>query len=193
MPAAPPPPVNPPQPVRLGPMVAMPAKILKVPGHIVQRPSRATLEAGTYAKPRISFQGLPISIECPRGSIRSGRSAGGKEWSTAMQHHYGYIRGTKGADGDHYDCYVGPNAEATHAYLVTAMCPPTFTRADEQKAMLGFNSIEEARAAYLAHYDDPRFCGPVQAMPMAEFKRKVLAAAETGGLVKAIVVFFAAP
>lgn len=183
-----------PAPVRLSPLAAgifamdpETGRPLILPRHITARPSQAQLDAGNYAKPRLTFQGLPISIENPRGSIRSGRSKGGKEWSVSMHHHYGYIRGTRGADGDHYDCYVGPNEAATHAFIVTTMCPPDFTRPDEQKAMLGFDSAEAARAAYLLHYDDPRFCGDVRTMPMAEFKAKVMATSDGNGMVKALV------
>lgn len=167
--------------------------LFKAFSHIAPKPTAAQLEAGNYPKQRLAFQGLPITIENPRGSIRSGRSQGGKEWSVSMQHDYGYVRGTRGADGDHYDVYVGPDAEATHAYIVTTMCPPDFTRPDEQKAMLGFGSKGAARSAYLAHYDDPRFCGPIQAMPMAEFKAKVRATGTGGnGLVKALPILFRA-
>lgn len=165
----------------------MPATLVKAFGHIMPRPSRAQLDAGNYPKERLSFQGLPVTVENPRGSIRSGRSRAGREWQIAMQHHCGYIRGTEGTDGDHYDVFVGPNAHATHAYIVTTMAPPTFTRTDEQKAMLGFASLEEARAAYLAHYDDPRFLGAIQAMPMDEFKAKVRQTREGNGLVKGFV------
>lgn len=167
--------------------MTMPVLFLKAHPARPSQPTEAQKEAGNYAKERMSFQGLPISIENPRGSIRSGRDRGGNEWSVSMAHHYGYIRGTLGSDGDHYDVYVGPNAEAEHAYIVTTMAPPTFTEADEQKAMLGFNSEEDARAAYLAHYDDPRFFGGIVTMPMAEFKAKVMATAEGDGLVKALV------
>lgn len=157
------------------------------------QPTPAQQEAGNYAKKRIVFQGLPITIENPRGSIRSGRDRGGHEWSVSMAHHYGYIRGTVGTDGDHHDVYVGPNAAATHAFIVTTMAPPSFTKVDEQKTMLGFNSENEARAAYLAHYDDPRFFGGIRAMPMAEFKEKVMATTRGGPvLLKGAVLFLQA-
>jgi inorganic pyrophosphatase len=146
--------------------------------------SRAQLKAGNYAKPRLLYQGLPISIENPRGSVRRGIGRGGKAWATSMQHDYGYVRGTVGADGDHFDVYVGPNAAAPVVYVVDTMAPPAFTRHDEQKAMLGFNSEDEARAAYLAHYDNPAFMGAIHAMPIEDFKRQVLATIRHGGELK---------
>lgn len=42
--------------------------------------------------------------------------------------------------------------------------------------MVGYASQEEAVHAFLANYDDPRFLGPVTAMPVEEFKENVLTA-----------------
>lgn len=178
-------------------VVAMPSLILLKAWHHLpelRNPSQAQLDAGNYPKARMTFQGLPITIENPRGSTRSGRSRAGKEWSVHMQHHYGYIRRTMGSDGDHYDCYVGPKADATHAFIVNTMKPPTFTAPDEQKAMLGFADEAEARAAFLAHYDNPGFLGSIAGMPMAEFKAKVMRTRDAGhdGLVKGVVLFLKA-
>jgi len=53
------------------------------------------------------------------------------------------------------------------------MAPPAFEREDEQKVMLQFPDEVSAVAAFLHHFDDPRFFGGVQAMPVAEFRRKV--------------------
>jgi hypothetical protein len=36
--------------------------------------------------------------------------------------------------------------------------------------MLGFGSKEEAEAAYLKHYNDPKFLGPMKSVPMERFK-----------------------
>lgn len=153
-----------------------------------QAPSQAKLDAGNYRKLKLRFQGLPISVENPRGSLRAGVGPDGKRWATGMQHHYGYIRGTLGVDGDHFDCFVGPHADATHAYLVTTMRPPEFVDQDEQKAMLGFPTQESAAAAFLQHFDDPRFLGPVAAMPMEEFKAKVRTTRADPRMLKAVVI-----
>lgn len=147
------------------------------------------LRAGNYRKHHIRFQGLDISIENPAGSIRSGRDPGGHEWRVQMRHHYGYIRGSLGVDGDHVDCYVGPDSEADTAYIVHQRKAGKWNEFDEDKVMLGFLSEEAARAAYLAHYDDPRFLGPITAMPMEEFKGKVRATAGRPGMLKGAVVF----
>lgn len=133
----------------------------------------AQREAGNYRKHHVRFQGLDVTIENPRGSIRRGVDRGGHEWATSMRHDYGYIRGTLGVDGDHFDVLLGPNQAAPMAYVVTTMAPPEFTAVDEQKALLGFSSEEEAKAAFLGMYDDPRFLGALRAVPVEEFKRQV--------------------
>jgi hypothetical protein len=151
------------------------------------RPSDAQLLAGNYRKGKINFQGLDVSIENPRGSLRSGVGPDGETWHTGMQHDYGYIRGTMGVDGDHFDCYVGPNAMAPMAYIVTAMKPPDFAEPDEQKAMLGFANEDRAREAYLAHYDDPRFLGSIREMPVEQFKRELRTTRQDPRFIKALV------
>ena len=148
-------------------------------------PSFAQLAAGNYPKQRVSFRGLPISIENPRGTYRRGRDRGGKEWATKMPADYGYIRGTSatGADGDPYDVFVGPDLDATHAYVVETAAPPDFRNRDEEKAMLGFASLAEAHRAFLQAYDNPKFCRRIEALPMDEFKSRVLSANDRGGRV----------
>ena len=61
-------------------------------------PTEAQKEAGNYKKDHLSFQGLPITIENPNGSMRTGIDKGGKKWSVKMPYDYGYIKRTKGAD-----------------------------------------------------------------------------------------------
>lgn len=153
-------------------------------------PSDAQKRAGNYRMMKMDFQGLPITIENPRGTMRTGTGPDGKQWAIGMQHHYGYIRGTLGVDGDHFDCFVGPHKAATHAYVITAMKPPAFKEKDEQKAMLGFSSEEHARAAFKANYDDPGFMGECHAMPMEEFKAKVKATRKAPAFIKSRPIFF---
>lgn len=148
-------------------------------------PTPAQLKAGNYPKKRITFQGIPVSVENPAGSVRRGVDPDGRPWETRMIYDYGYVRGSLGLDGDHVDVFIGPYPDAEFAYLIEQRVPPKFDRMDEQKAMLGFDSLGEACAAYLQHYNDSRFLGPVRAMPMAEFRLKVLATAERPAMIKA--------
>lgn len=162
-----------------------PALFLKAPTGANASP--AQLEAGNYKKRHMRFQGLDISIENPAGSVRSGKDRDGHEWRTKMVNHYGYIRGSMGVDKDHVDCYVGPVKDADTAYVVHQRKAGDWKSFDEDKVMLGFASEADAKAAYLKHYDDPRFLGPITAMPMEEFKRKVLATRSKPSMIKAAI------
>ena len=70
-------------------------------------PTDAQKEAGNYKKGHISIQGLPITLENPQGSIRSGKDGNGRAWEVTMPAHYGYIKRTEGADGEQVDVYIG--------------------------------------------------------------------------------------
>lgn len=122
---------------------------------------------------RTDFQGLKISIENKKGSVRKWYDPLKDEsGETKMKNPYGYIRLTEGADGEHVDCYIGPDEEAGRVYVVHQNNPKN-GRYDEDKVMLGFNSAEEAKEAYLAHYDDPRFFGSVDEYNFETFKDHV--------------------
>jgi hypothetical protein len=133
-------------------------------------PTPAQIRAGNYPKQHVRFAGLPIAIENPVGSVRRGVDPNGKPWETQMRNAYGYIKGTKGLDGDHVDVFLGPDEGAEMVYVVHQKDPDTGNR-DEDKVMLGFPSLAAAKAAYRAHYDKPsRFMGEVSAVPLAVFK-----------------------
>ena len=135
-------------------------------------PTPAQAEAGNYAKRKMAWHSLTISIENEPGSIRCGIDPNGKAWKTKMIVPYGYINGSIGMDSDQIDIFFGSNSDADVVYLVNQLIPPSFAKVDEQKCMLNFSSEAAARAAYLKHYDDPRFLGPITAMPVAEFVEK---------------------
>lgn len=166
--------------------------LLKAADHLpfFRQPSAKQIEAGNYAKKHRKVRGLDITIENQRGTIRKGVDKGGNEWAVSMQHDYGYIKGTLGIDGDHFDVVLGPNSAAPQVWVITTKAPPAFKKDDEQKAMIGFNSEDEARAAFKGMYDDPRFCGAVVEMPMDEFKRKVRTTRQDPKMLKGIVLIF---
>jgi hypothetical protein len=114
-------------------------------------------------------QGIPIAIENRKGSVRKGVDKDGKPWRTVMKHPYGFIKGTKGKDGEEVDVYVGPVKDAPNAYVVHQH-KSDGKGFDEDKVMLGFGSEDEARTAYLKHYDDPKFLGPISTVPVEKLK-----------------------
>jgi predicted RNA methylase len=140
------------------------------PTNTTPEPTEKQIEAGNYKKGHVKVQGLDISVENPAGSTRSGTDADGKPWSTEMQHHYGYIRGTEGRDGDQVDTFVGPNAESDKVFIVDQKDPKTGAF-DEHKVLVGFDDMQAAIAGYDANYDENwKGRGPVTEMTVAEFK-----------------------
>jgi len=148
-----------------------PEKVEAAAQEALPEPTEAQKEAGNYKKGHVSIQGLPVSIEIAKGGKRRGKSGDGTEWETDMPAHYGYIKRTKGADGEQVDVYVGDNPEAENVYVVDQIY--SGGAFDEHKAMIGFPSQEAATAAYQAAFSDGSGAGrmgAVTAMPMAEFK-----------------------
>lgn len=121
----------------------------------------------------LKFQGLRVAVENKKGSVRSGTTPDGHKWRTVMKAPYGYLEvPAKGKDGEGIDVYVGPDKKAPDAFVVHQH-KPDGTGHDEDKVMLGFRSLEEAKAMYLKHYDDPKFLGPISTVPVEELKKKL--------------------
>lgn len=129
---------------------------------------------------QMEFQGLPLDIEHTAGSVRRGKDKDGHEWATTFRYAYGYIRGTKGADGEGLDVFVGPNPDAEKAFVVHQQRPDT-GKYDEDKILLGWDTAEDAKEAYLDHYDNPKFFGSMVEISMDRLREL---AKEKGKLVK---------
>lgn len=128
------------------------AKIDAAAQEVNTEPTEAQKEAGNYKKGHYVLQGLNISIEQPKGSTRSGKDPDGKKWSVKMNNHYGYIRGTQGKDKDHIDVFIGDSPTSKKVFVVDQVGRDGSF--DEHKVMIGFDSLEEARAAYLSNYEE---------------------------------------
>jgi hypothetical protein len=126
---------------------------------------------------------MDISIENKKGSVRSGTDKNGHEWSIKMNFDYGYIRGTVGKDKDHLDAYIGPNPDSDMVFVVHQNDPGTGAY-DEDKVMLGFDSEDEARKAYLSQYDRPGFLGEIDTMDIETFKEKIYSDENKGKMIK---------
>lgn len=137
-----------------------------------QNPTEAQKEAGNYKKGHVKVDGFDITIENPKGSVRSGKDADGKEWSVTMNNDYGYIRGTEGVDGDHIDVFLSDNPESGDVFVIDQVNPDgTF---DEHKVMYGFKSALAAKRAYKANYSkDWTGLGNITRVSKEEFKKWV--------------------
>ncbi|MBK5942696.1 LPD23 domain-containing protein [Halorhodospira halophila] len=135
-------------------------------------PTEAQAEAGNYRKGRLSLHGLDISIENPRGSTRSGTAPDGTSWETTMADHYGYIRRSEGADGDHVDVFLGEQAhDPDLPVFVVDQVDPESGAFDEHKVMLGYPDEQAARDGYLANYEDGwQGLGGIRELSLDDFK-----------------------
>ena len=118
-------------------------------------PTEAQKKSGNYKKGHVKFGGYDYTIENPKGSYRSGVDENGKEWKQKMNDTYGYIRGKFGKDGDHLDMFINDKVDLDNwngdVYVVDQVNQDgTF---DEHKVMYGYDSLDEAKKAYLSNYE----------------------------------------
>lgn len=117
-------------------------------------PTEKQKEAGNYKKGHVQVGTFNITIENPKGSVRSGIDTEGNKWETIMQNTYGYIRGTEGVDGDHIDVFLSDDIDGWNGRRVFVVDQYNEDGSfDEHKVMLGFNETDDAEAAYFANYD----------------------------------------
>lgn len=130
-------------------------KIAKAEAEVDVNPTDKQKEAGNYKKGHVQVGVFDITIEQPKGSVRSGVDANGNKWETTMQNTYGYIRGTEGVDGDHVDVFLSNDIDGWNGRRVFVVDQYNEDGSfDEHKVMLGFNETDDAEAAYFANYDN---------------------------------------
>lgn len=140
---------------------------------VESNPTDAQKEAGNYKKGHIKLDGYDITIENPKGSVRSGVDENGQPWSVTMNNDYGYIRGTEGVDGDHIDVFLSDSPTLGDVYVIDQVDPDT-GEFDEHKVMYGFKSALAAKRAYLANYStDWKGLGAITKVSKDEFKKWV--------------------
>lgn len=133
-------------------------------------PTDAQKEAGNYKKGHIKVDGLNITIEQPKGSIRRGTDANGKQWESEMHNTYGYIRGTESVDGDHIDIFLSDNPTEGNVFVVDQVNKDGSF--DEHKVMYGFSDMESAKRAYLSNYEEGwQGLGSITEVKKEDFKK----------------------
>lgn len=126
------------------------------PIHAEAGPSKispAQAKAGNYKKKHLNFQGLPLSIETPKGHVREKIINGKLDWRVKMPVDYGYVKGTKDNDGDASDVFVGPHKKSDKVWVIDQADHRT-GKFDEHKAMLGFKHKHKALKAYKDSFSD---------------------------------------
>lgn len=152
------------------------------------KPTAEQKASGDYDKRKVGWHGLTIAIENEAGSVRSGTNRHGKSWSQTMKYAYGYINQTTGTDGQEVDVFIGPDPDAQMVYIVHAREVDNWDEYDEDKVMLNFSTEQEAAAGFVECYSDPRFLGPITAMPVSEFIQKVQATKDRPTMIKAFFI-----
>ena len=136
-------------------------------------PDQDSLIAGDYSKGNVRIGELDIAIENPADSIRAGTDPNGKEWQVKMQHHYGYIENTTGADGDEIDVFVKNHLDSDpeHAYIIRQLnSDGTF---DEHKIIIGAETEDEAKEIYHSNFEAGwQGFGSIERITMADLPAK---------------------
>jgi hypothetical protein len=124
------------------------------PANINHNPTEAQAKAGNYAKDRLSFFGLELSIENAKGSIRKGKDKDGREWAVRLPYNYGHLRRQpEAADGDAVDIILGPHTKSRKVFVVDQHDAET-GEYDEIKALLGYATRTQAEKAYKVGFSD---------------------------------------
>jgi uncharacterized protein len=116
--------------------------------------------------------GVQVAIEQGQDEERLGSYG-----SARQPQPYGYIRGTVGADGDQVDCFLGEGGDGIFVLAQRDLETGAF---DEHKVMLGFDSLGDALACYVAAYPDGSGAARIQSiepMDVNEFQRWIEARA----------------
>jgi hypothetical protein len=152
--------------------VSRPKHVEAIRDRVDANPTDGQKEAGNYKKAHLKWQGLDVTLETPKGYERSGTSTDGTAWNVTMNHDYGYIKGTSGADNQQLDVYMGDRLGSKKVWVIDQKDLAT-GKFDEHKAMLGFGSRSEALDAYRDAFADNRAderIGGVKPMTVKEFK-----------------------
>jgi inorganic pyrophosphatase len=147
-------------------------KLIAVAKKINTNPTEAQQEAGNYQKGRVSWKGLVISIETPKGAYRRGVGKDGKPWSRKLRDYYGYFLNSEAKDGDHVDVFICDDHLDSELVFVVNQIDPDTDRYDEPKVIIGTTSEEAARKVYLRNYEDGwQGLGSIVPMTLPAFKR----------------------
>jgi len=128
----------------------------------------------------VKVHGMPIALEWRKGETRKyfnhdplkRSSTGTIDYDQKMKADYGYVKGVIDADGEELDVYLGPNRESERVFVLEKM-RRTDNSFDENKVMLGYDSLAEAKKSYLQHQGKDEM-GKVTEMTLPAFRAKFL-------------------
>ena len=130
-------------------------------------PTEAQDRAGNFKMGHAELHGMPVTIEYPRGSKRPYTTREGVKGEREMPDHYGYFKGTKGADDMHVDVLIGKHPENETSYVVDHLDQDG--NFEQHKVLSGYRNQLDAMRAYKKAYPE-RKVGPVKEMSKDELK-----------------------
>jgi len=100
----------------------------------------------------VSWHGMPVIIEWPKGTLREGKDDSGRPWRRQMQADYGYIDDTSAkGDSEPLDIYISDEDPKSGKVFVVEQLKEDGSF-DEYKLVAGVPGLERAQELYLAHY-----------------------------------------
>lgn len=120
------------------------------------------------------IRGVTCKIEWPKGTKRKymdKKDPKKVNYEKLMKADYGYIPGTKDADGEQLDVYVGPDLKSDKVFVIRQLKDDGSF--DENKVMMGYDSLEDAKKSYLDHMP-PKRLGKVTETTVEKFKAEHL-------------------
>jgi len=154
-------------------------------------PTEAQKEAGNYAKGHLFIGGHRMTLETPAGGERSGITPEGKEYRVEdYPTDYGYIRGTRGADGDHIDVHINPELDHPvgpgDRIFILNQRDPYSGQFDEHKVLIGYEDPVKAIEDYARGFDESdrvtaKRIGGIAEMSHEDFKDWLKPVDEGGG------------
>lgn len=143
----------------------------------IDRVSHLVQAYGNYKKGHVWIQGLDVSIENEKGSYRGEKDAKGVKWQVKMPAHYGYIRGTIGADKMQVDCYLGKHPDSPIVWVIdqnkASKSGKIKDKFDEHKVFIGYRKLKRVERDWLkSHFDDKghEMIRDIVEMSMKDFK-----------------------
>lgn len=132
------------------------------PRNRVKAPTQAQMRAGNYLMGPVTWHRHRLHIENAAHTVREGEDEDGKPWRNMMQAHYGYFVGTRGADGDGIDVFLGPLPESKTVWVLNQT--NAAGEFDEHKVLAGFVDERAALDAYRLSYASgwDRFKPPIR-------------------------------
>jgi len=139
----------------------------------ITRKRRLIAKLAGAAKKQVTWNGLKMKLEYLTGDKRSGvNGQTGEKWERTMRDNYGYIPGTmgQGADGEAIDIYLADEPVEGQIYRIKQK--KRDGSYDEDKYMVGYESADQARAAFLRNMPEWAF-GSMSGMSTDSFRQLV--------------------